>query len=234
MKVAVVFSGQLRHIKESSYNILKNLINLYDTDVYAHLWWDDSMIGKQIHHEFNDVFEDKDYVKEFIDIYRPKNIIIEKQIQFNLEHMQLDNKIGLNHDQAKAAFFRIKSQYYSLKVAYSLINNPLQYDYIIRMRTDSFISNPINLLNLPYPNLLYVQSGRCAGADRKYCDWFAIGDPTNIEKYCNFYDIYEKYFKDGIIHIHEFIDLAIKDLGISAIEYDFGVPISHLFYKDKK
>jgi hypothetical protein len=194
------------------------------------------MIGSQIHHEYADKFENKNYIKEFNDIYNPKHLVTEKQVQFEFNgfnHTSQESDMPLDENQSRMALFRMYSQWYSVKMAYSFIVNPSEYTYIIRLRTDSYISKPINLMLLPSSSHLYVQSGRCAGRDRKLCDWFAVGNYSTMSLYCNIFDYLQKYYKNGIIHMHKFIECIINDLHIQAVEYEFGVPISHSYYKNK-
>jgi hypothetical protein len=87
---------------------------------------------------------------------------------------------------------------------------------------------------LPSKNILYIQNGFCAGNDRKYCDWFALGSPNTMQKYCNIYNYIYKYYKNGVIHMHKFIENVVNDIQVNTIEYEFHVTIKHIFYKYRK
>jgi hypothetical protein len=225
MKIAVCFSGQARNINEYSKNILEHLIKLYDTDVYAHLWYHESMLGKSFHHEhLDDVYKEK--IEDFINIYNPRKIKTEKQIDFDLAGFNIVSQEPelrhLSKQVIKEAIFRQLSQWYSVKKTYELIENPEQYDFIIRLRTDSYLTQPINL-NLLVKDVLYVQTGTGAGADRKYCDWFAIGNNAVMKHYMNTYEKAIEVFSTGLLHMHRFVEYALVSRNITSINYEFGV-----------
>lgn len=235
-RIAVCFSGQLRFVNEYSRNILKNLINLYDTDVYAHLWFDQSMIGKPFHHEFTDLY--KESIDDFMHTYKPKACVTEScyslfnECDYNF--VPADNDfVSISAESIRQTIYRMESQWYSIKKSYELIENPDQYDYIIRLRTDSLITKPI-VLNVLNTHTVYVQSGRQAGFDRKFCDWFAVGNNRVMAKYMNIYQRYKPYFSSGIIHMHIFLEKVLAELNVSVAEYEFGVHISHTAYKHRK
>jgi DNA-binding Lrp family transcriptional regulator len=236
MKVAVCFSGQLRYVKEYSQYILPHLIQQYEkVDVYAHLWYSEEMLGKPFHHEFLDEY--KESPDEFIQIYSPKNYVFEKQYihaqpistgcnERDLQSMKPEDRIQ--------SIYRIFSQWYSVKKCYELIENPEEYDFIIRLRTDAFIQKPILLKEFD-KSILYVQSGRGAGYDRRFCDWFALGGPDVMKKYCleTYNDVFT-YYQNGIIHMHHFMELSLSKYKNHCLEYDFSIPINHAFYKIRK
>ena len=179
MKIALCFSGQLRFVNEYSKYVLENIINIYDTDVYAHLWWNESMFNKPFHHAFDDLY--KETVDDFIKIYKPKQIKIEKEypsdiIDEEYTYKSRENDMFLTVEQCKKYINTQKSQFHSVRKCFQLIENPQQYDFIIRLRTDCHIVSPLNLHMLK-AETLYIQNGFCAGRDRKFCDWFAVGSP---------------------------------------------------------
>ena len=236
IRIALCFSGQLRFVNEYSKNILKNLINLYDTDVYAHLWFDQSMIGKPFHHEFNDLY--KESIDDFIRIYNPKACVTESYYSLFNERdynfMPASNDlVSMSKESIRESIYRMESQWYSIKKSYELIENPDKYDFIIRLRTDSFITKPV-VLNVLNTHTVYVQSGRQAGFDRIFCDWFALGNNRIMAKYMNIYERYKPYFSSGIIHMHVFLEKVLAELNVPVAEYEYGVHICHAVYKHRK
>lgn len=236
MKVAICFSGQLRFVKEYSQYILPNLIQRYENvDVYAHLWFSEENLGKPFHHEFMDEY--KESPDEFIQIYSPKKCVFEKEyihtqpISPNCNERELQS---MKPEDRIKSIYRIFSQWYSVQKCYELIEKPEDYDFIIRIRTDAFIQQPIILEGLN-KSLLYVQSGRCAGYDRKYGDWFALGGPEIMKIFClqTYNDVFTLY-KNGIIHMHRFMELSLSKYNNRCMEYDFSIPINHSFYKVRK
>ena len=236
MKIAVCFSGQLRFVKEYSQYILPHLIQPYEkVDVYAHLWYSEEMLRKPFHHEFLDEY--KESPDEFIQIYSPKKCVFEKEYihmePISTECNERDLK-SLKPEDRIQSIYRIFSQWYSVKKCYELIENPEDYDFIIRLRTDAFIQNPILLEDLNN-SILYVQTGKGAGNDRRFCDWFALGGPDVMKNYCleTYKDVFT-YYQKGIIHMHHFMELTLAKYKNSYIEYNFNIPINHSFYKIRK
>jgi hypothetical protein len=237
MKIAVCFSGQPRFISEYAPKIKEYLIDRYDTDVYGYLWWDDSLIGQPRHHEFHDVFENKNYIQEFMDTYQPKKLIQAKPIHIDLSNYYIGTYLPelqlLTPEDIIGIFTRYNSQWYSVKKAYEMIENPEQYDFIVRIRTDIALTQPIVLENL-CQELLYLQNGYMTGADRHFGDYFAVGAPQWMKQYMSIYDLIYKYWTNGLIHTHTFIQEAMKELQLPAIPYEFGVKLDHSKYKYRK
>jgi len=234
MKVALCFSGQLRFVNEYSKFIIENIINHYHVDIYAHLWYNENMLGKPFHHEFNDLYKEK--IDDFIKIYSPKKIKIENEYKMDdkiYNYKSNEQDLRISGEDCKKCIFRMNSQFYSIQECYKLIENPDDYDFIIRIRTDCYITSPLKLDTLT-KNILYIQNGYCAGSDRKFCDWFAVGHNTVMKEYCNIYNDFHKFYKDGVIHMHKFMELSTSH--INRIDYEFNVPLSHAFpcYKYNK
>jgi hypothetical protein len=235
MRVAVCFSGQLRFVNEYSKYILENIISKYDVDVYAHLWYDEDMLGKPFHHEFKDGYKEK--IEDFVNTYHPKNMKVESKYthfdktKYNLVSLEYELR-HLSKDLFENMIFRMESQWYSIQQSYQLIENPDQYDFIIRLRTDCYIQQPIKLEDLD-KNKLYIQNGFCAGRDRKFCDWFAIGNNVAMKDYMNLYDSCSVYYINGVIHMHRFMEFAFPDSN-KVTEYEFHIPIHHGFFKETK
>ena len=82
MKIALCFSGNIRFLQECYPDIKKYLIDNNEVDIYAHLWWDSSYKGKIFRFHSADRFEDRDLDLEFIELYKPKDYIIEIQRKF--------------------------------------------------------------------------------------------------------------------------------------------------------
>jgi hypothetical protein len=233
MKVAVIFAGQIRHTDFYASKIYQHLLNLYDVDVYAHLWYDESLIGQRIHHEHYDVFEAKDYVGEFVRTYKPKAYMVEPPRRWDMSSYaarSCEPEIHMTPAAAHAAIERMISMWYSVNKAYSLIPNPDEYDFIVRLRTDSSLTKPIDLYALQRDKV-YVETGRAAGADRRYSDWFAVGAPALMKRYADSYHHMHKYQCNGMIHMHRLVDHLLNGEGIPNTDHEFGVPICHKAYK---
>ena len=91
LRVAACFSGQLRHAPCFAPAIFEHLLDLYDVDVFAHLWWDNRLIGKRMHSEFADVFDERRNAHEFIRIFDPKKILVQKPVVHDLTGYALNS-----------------------------------------------------------------------------------------------------------------------------------------------
>jgi hypothetical protein len=237
MKIAVCFSGQPRFINTYAHAIKQYLLNLYDTDIYAHFWWSDDLKGKQINMAYKDTYDDKNHLQEFINTYQPTHISYEPQKQFDISNYTLDTlepdlKNVYTPDQYKDLYQRVNSQWYSLQKCYQQIQYPEKYDYIIRIRTDTRLTKPIHLDFLS-KTTLYIQDGKCTGADRKYADWFMLGHATVMKEFVNIYDQVYTYWHKGSIHIHKFIQSYVTDFNIPNAPFEFHTRIEHGCYKLK-
>jgi hypothetical protein len=234
MKIALCFAGQLRFVNEYSKYIIDNIIKLHDVDVYGHFWWDESMLNKPFHHEFNDLY--KENIEDFKKIYSPKKLVYEDKFKKNNSICLpkcVERDMSLTQEQCEKAIFNMKSQFYSVQQCYKLIENPSQYDFIIRIRSDCYIKSPL-ILDAVNKDTLYIQNGYCAGRDRRFCDWFALGNHTVMEKYCDTYNYIDTYYINGVIHMHKFIENVVNDFNVNVVDYEFNVPINHSYYNIRK
>ena len=131
-------------------------------------------------------------------------------------------------EKAKDIMYRFKSQYQGIADCVKLVENPSDYEYFIRMRTDLIFESEIEMKDLESEGIM-DQNGHVAGADRHWSDWFFIV-PT---KHLAFYDDLAKvedHFADGIIHMHKIIENVGRPYGINHYEFGVGTPsTSHLF-----
>jgi hypothetical protein len=55
-----------------------------------------------------------------------------------------------------------------------------------------------------------------------------------MKYYIKIYFSIDKYFSNGLIHIHKFMEYCVLDMPILVSNYEFNVPINHMFYKYHK
>lgn len=230
MKVAVCFFGLPRYSDYILESFQKNVLALYDVDIYGHFWWSEEMVGTYKHREFFDTW-DKDTMDVLQQKLTFKKVVIEPQIKFDLsgyKHSTTEPDLQvLTTDMCKDILFGNKSKWYSTQKAYKLIENPSDYDFIIISRLDCDYSKPIDLEVLKR-DILYLQDGYRGGGDRKYNDVYAIGSPEVIHYYADIYNLTDKYHKDGLIHLHiHFEKLMTEDIPVPHVTYPFGVWIMH-------
>lgn len=242
MKIAVCFSGQPRFLNECYKNIHKNLIDGYDVDVYAHGWWDESYKGKTITWEAKEKYsEEIDNAELFKELYKPVNAIFEPQIDFNknLESYNLNkNKVGMVGEQAeifvRKSLFVHLSQFYSIMCADQLrASSGKKYDLVVRARTDLLFKEKIKWEKYD-PDFLHVADGRPVAGWGPFCDWFAFGGPMSIVHFSNLYNLYPALNRDGLIHIHDFVELALKIQGVKTLTPDVGCYLYRGHQKEEK
>jgi len=134
MKVAVFICGQGRNVLNSFESIKKNILDVYDTDVYCQLWWDDEIKNNGYDGLFKHYDVQPDLPELINKLYSPKKFLIEPPIN-NWGKPELENF----RCPSKEPFL---SQFYSVQNASNLFNWD-EYDFIIKCRYD------VNVIKIP-------------------------------------------------------------------------------------
>jgi len=188
MKIAISISGLPRCYKEGYEELKKWFLDKYDCDIYIHTWYDTKTIFKTGHNFAPNIgynFTEEDY-QNILDLYQPKNHILQKPIPFDAN--SIISKLGVKLNVSLSSF-------YSLQHSFNLIKESgIEYDYIIRTRFDLKFTDYISPecvflkdISLLDPNQLnYFQYSddpniRIAEID----DLFAIGGFEVMDIYCN-------------------------------------------------
>lgn len=183
MKIAICISGQARNFKQSYESLKTHLLDKYDCDIYFHTW--KSINFESTNFGFgNNIYSltDNDY-KDLIQLYKPKNYIIEKPIVFDASEYKcpiwrqpLNNTLSMFH---------------SIYKSIQLIEET--YDYVIRTRFDLDYSK-FNL-ELPQEGIILPEWNTDVRVkDRGHYDVFAIGKQQDM-------DVYSKVFSNIISYI---------------------------------
>ena len=199
MKLALCFSGQPRFIEECSQSILSNVIQDYDVDVFAHLWFDDDLKNKPYKYGGDGGWEHQrikdSAIETFEKIYKPVSLHVEKSKSFGDPDLDVDFELsekkywagGLEKepDYQKRQINNSLSYFYSLCEVNRLrklyeYENKIKYDYIIRCRTDSVIHTPIPYENFE-PNAIHFTS--LQQPEPFINDWFNFGGPEAMEAF---------------------------------------------------
>ena len=129
--------------------------------------------------------------------------------------------MGLNVDQAKDVFYRMKCQFQGMYDVTKLIENLDDYDYIIRMRTDLIPLSELDLKDLE-TDVTMNQDGFVAGPDRPWSDWFFIV-PVKQIKFLE--ELAAGPLVNGeVIHTHTFIQGIGTPYGIEHYEFNMRTP----------
>jgi hypothetical protein len=151
MRVALCFSGFIRDLEESKV-FWTELINKYNIDVYASFWdTENEELG--------------DTLKNFLRIYTPKKYEVERYDVFKSTTQDFAS-MNIQSPQSLAPMFQTTSKafgqlsmYYKVWRCNSLTKElGIQYDLVIRARTDTVLDEDFelidnNMLNLPIGNV---------------------------------------------------------------------------------
>lgn len=196
MKVALCFSGQPRSVQETFPYIEEHILRPFNPDVFTHVWFDNSWIGKRIVSAGGVVATNpipEDVISVIQELYTPKRMLVDSPRDFD----------DRDYDSRKYPQIKPKnslSQRFSVQQAFNLIDDT--YDVVIRMRFDWAIQTTIELP--PTFRKIFLPND-CPHVDGVN-DQFAIG-PMNLMKiYCHLYDNIDRlFYNDGVVFCDEIL-----------------------------
>jgi hypothetical protein len=180
MKVALVFCGQGRSVVQASNSIKEKIIDVYNPDIFCHLWWDEH-IEKSGYDGHNRHYAVSENLLNFISsFYKPKNFLFEPPIT-NWNSSELMNFNCPDHQT-------FLSQFYSIQKAFNLLEWS-QYDFIIKMRYDLKVIKFPNLENLD-KNIFYTgyDNGDFYYEDPIYFSDLCYILPNNLKQFTQIID----------------------------------------------
>lgn len=204
-KIAFLLFGQPRFVGNNLVkDFHKRIIDSYETDVYAHVWfkkdfevkfssWAVANENQKISIK-NSVPDDA--INKIISIYNPKKFLIKEPEEINLnkkEKIFLRNK----YDYKKYNERNLENIFSQLK-AIQYVSNILpheKYDFVIMTRYDAYISNFPKDLRYINPRFFYVGNIHPRFPDMlqfggvKYLNWFK--EVYNITRIDGFYNVSE-------------------------------------------
>lgn len=151
MKIAVVFSTQLRTIENTTENLINFFGDLFtEIDFFCHTWdisYNSNKTSGIIRHddptqtileEYNKLINEPHIVDNFIKNFNPKKMVVEKFLDYQLR----------NYNSGKKDF----QMWYSIWAGNELkrkyeIENEFTYDIVIKVRGDLFFWNERKLKN---------------------------------------------------------------------------------------
>lgn len=145
-RIALCYSGRPRSILECFGNHKEHFrLGQDNVDVFAHLWFDDDLVGSQFRSDVGQGTWPDSSVKEWIDEnWKPKKILYEKPKSFeSLFEKSWNPQWPFAHpkDNQISMFYGIE-KVINLKKEYEQ-ENRFTYDYVVRMRTDlTFLYSP--------------------------------------------------------------------------------------------
>ena len=210
-KVAICFSGYIRDLNKNK-SFWKSLIDKYDIDVFASFW-------------DGEVISNDDTIDNFKQIYNPKKLDIENYSSFNESTIQaLNNYISPSNSLPPFLYDSCKnldalSMWYKVWRANLLTKGSgVEYDIIIRARTDTYFTKPIELKldeSLSVPNARVQLSG-FPNSDG-ISDMFAYGSPKIMDYYSTCYLFVMEHINNGhyMIPQEHFLHTHLNKINIS-------------------
>lgn len=186
LKIACCISGQPRSYKIGHEYIRKNLLDVYDVDVFYHTWSNDTTNFAEIEK-----------------LYKPKLFKVETPLSVPELY---EKKFPRIPGPRFPAYFTV-SAFCSIytanffKTQYELENN-FVYDWVVRIRFDYALNGQPDFLSLDNSKL-YIPNCRMVPERNFGNDQFAISSSKNIDKYSNTYIYLDQFYSKGTTMIGE-------------------------------
>ena len=189
MKVAFCFSGQIRNIDEC-INYWKPIIDSYNADVYGSFWETD----EEIKDKFISTFNPKKIEFEDYNLFEKTTVDIFKE---EINPPVWVGPIGLSVETGKyVEKGTLLSMFYKIWRS-NLLANKEEYDVVVRLRTDVFLSDfKIELndyLNIPHGEIGVWNWENCFGP----VDIISYGNQKIMNYYSTAYLYLTRFLKDG-------------------------------------
>lgn len=182
MKVALLYSGMFRGFNHNIENHIKHLISKYDCDIYLNFWdiqgWGGVAFKFETNPDIEKTYQEKitignappkdsfyemmskgsDYITEE-DINLVKDQITVKNFKIN-DFKIYEQSIKEISDKIQAGRLHqpyvknIMSMYESIKGCYQLVDKNINYDVVVKLRSDIIFLEDL-VLKKPEPNTIY-------------------------------------------------------------------------------
>lgn len=181
MNKALAIFGQQRFVDLGIHSLKHNIVDFEDYDIFIHTW--------------KDVNKDENLI---YDLWKPKHIIIEEQINFSEDPVELIHK----------------SMFYSTSKVFKLIkSSDKNYDAIIRTRFDVCLDEPkLDISNFDMESNIIYAPNVCHNP-MVLSDFLMFGNSNNMEIFEDMFDNYEDYKSQGVkvTSGEEIISKAMRD-----------------------
>ena len=196
-KVALIYSGQPRHLRECHRNHRENFWDRnpdWEVDVFAHVWYDKSWVGSYFWDQYKDRGKwDADLVPFMEENWKPKGLEFEEPKQFICD-WQPDPRFSHPVNNIISMFYSLEKAN-DLKKKYEEENN-FKYDCVVRLRTDEFFFREIQALDVYDLNTVNVLD-EFAHLDYGLNDHFAFGASELMDKYLDVCSNLETIIDEG-------------------------------------
>jgi hypothetical protein len=217
--------------KKSIKSLYKNIIYEnpeIDFDVYLHGW-----------------VNDLSYVNEIVNDYKPKKYILEKQIDFINDFINIENYSDILRERYKHLhkkdsykydtihfqnyFQNIFSYAYSISKVIELIDEDIDYDFILHLRYDLYINEKVNL-NILDNEKIYLDNVGKNYSKLFYGDFIYLSNIKNAIFFKSFYS----FLKKEIFNNNEYkiwVNEIIKNKKKNEIgRYEHGIYSNQMIY----
>lgn len=138
LKIAVLFYGHLRTFEKCAESVRKNLLDLYDCDVFMHTWSTFDHDTKTWHNfkSRNAKKTISSKIEKIKKLYRPKNLKIEEQEYKEIGFVAFKNNIPFS-------LFGLQKKSYSMLEVSKMIED--KYDFVLMCRPDIMLHHPFDI-----------------------------------------------------------------------------------------
>jgi hypothetical protein len=216
--------------KKCIKSIFENIINHnknYDFDLYLHGWIQDEKDKETILNDYKPkkfiLEKQKDFTKDYITIKNYEEILKER-------YKHLHNKnVNYSNIHFQDYFQNIFSYAYSISKVVELIEESIDYKFIIHVRYDVLINSKINL-NLLNKELIYTDDVKNSHSPLFYGDFIYISNKKNILFFKNFYDFLKTNIFNNLQYKNWVKTIINKKLPNSTGRYEHGIYSNQMIY----
>lgn len=222
MKIAIVLTGHCRDF-DKSLPKFKEIFEKYNCDLFFNTWdvneYSINSLGK-FNLSKHPVNKEKliSSLSPYLKNYNFQNWEEYEKNRFpKIEFIdRVDDVFKVNPRAIYHGSFyveRIRDQWWMVKNAWKLIDNPYQYDLIMRVRFDMFIEK------IEFKKAEFVVPRSTIGfhdIGTYWSDYFAYGTPASMEKYFHFFDHIETLYKEynmDISHAEQMHEFYMRKFG---------------------
>ena len=225
MKVAVLLTGHNRSYESTFESLKQSVLDKYDCDIYINTWdVNQPSAERKVNATFSlpNIIVDKSKLIEKYSSYLTKCNFENWESYLNNRFPNIsflnrpDDVFKVNERAIYHGSYwveRLRNQWWVVKNAWNLIDNPYEYDVIFRTRFDLQIHN-IQFKKakfvIPKSEVEFYKIGT------NWCDHMAYGEPDSMEKYCNMFDHIESMYINhniDISHAEQMNEFYMKKYG---------------------
>lgn len=210
MKVAIILTGHCRDFDKTFESFENNVFKKYNADVYFNTWdVNQNSVNRGVNSHFNLPNHPVDResiltkLKPYLKNYKFESWEDYEKNRFpNISFLDREDDVFKVNERAiyHGSFWveRLRDQWWMVKNAWDLIEDPYSYDVIMRVRFDVIINN-IQFKKakfvVPKSDVEFYKIGTY------WSDHFAYGEPDTMDKYFHFFDHIEELYKNYNVDI---------------------------------